>query len=91
MASVIGRVRHHHRVSETLLLLPVRRLRSQRSTNGGKERERERERESENTYEISSPAFLQDSATEEDAERCDPDACWFLALDCDSLQCAIAP
>jgi hypothetical protein len=41
--------------------------------------------------EISSPAFLQDSATEEDAERCDPDACWFLALDCDSLQCAIAP
>ncbi len=54
-------------------------------------RKRERERERENTYEISSPAFLQDSATEEDAERCDPDACWFLALDCDSLQCAIAP
>ncbi len=54
-------------------------------------RERERERERENTYEISSTAFLQDSATEEDAERCDLDACWFLALDCDSLQCAIAP
>jgi hypothetical protein len=90
MAGFIGRVRHHHRVSETLLLLPVRRLRSLRSMNGRK-RETERERERENTYEISSTAFLQDSATEEDAERCDPDACWFLALDCDSLQCAIAP
>ncbi len=87
MAGVIGRVRHHHRVSETLLILPVGRLRSLRSMNG----ERERERERENTYEISSSAFLQDSATEEDPEGCDPDACWFLALDCDSLQCAIAP
>ncbi len=41
MAGVIGRVRHHHRVSETLLLLPVRRLRSLRSMNGGRKRERE--------------------------------------------------
>jgi hypothetical protein len=46
MAGFIGRVRHHHRVSETLLLLPVRRLRSLRSMNGRKrETERETERE----------------------------------------------